>query len=404
MTLDQALGLVLASPVVARDDLPRFDNSAVDGYALSTPSLDCARDEQSESNHALCVPESSGVGEEMTSPITLRLIGRAEAGRPFVGHVQPGEAVRILTGAQIPQGANAVIMQEHAAQSGETLLANRGPQRGQHIRRAGEDLRCGTTALAAGVTLRPQELALLASLGYRRVSVYQPPTVAFFSTGDELRPPGSRLKAGQIYDSNSVLLYGLVRRVGARAIPVGCVRDHEAAVRHAIGRHINADVLLIAGGISVGDKDVVRQALARCGIRTILWKVDIKPGMPLFVGRYRRTLVFGLPGNPVSVFVTFEEFVKPAIDRLMGRPWHEAYTTPATLAKDLALSQTRRTHFVRVRCLAQEGGVSVEPVNGQGSHQLMTLVQAEGWIRLGSDHGPWQAGTPVLVKTEVGHE
>lgn len=381
VTLDQALGLVLAKPVIAACDLPRFDHSAVDGYAL-------------------CVPQSSEAVEGMASPVTLRLIGQAEAGRPFIGHVQPGEAVRIFTGAQIPQGANAVVMQEHITRNHDTIVMPAWPKPGQHIRRQGEDLCCGTQALPAGACLRPQELALLASLGVRRVPVYRPPTAVLLSTGDELRAPSSRLKAGQIYDSNTVLLHGLVRRLGAHAVPVGCLRDHEEVVSRVIRRHLNADLLLMSGGVSVGEKDVVRQAAARCGVRTILWKVDMKPGMPLFVGRYRRTLVFGLPGNPVAAFVTFEEFVKPVINRLMGRAWHEAYATPATLAKDLVLSQTRRTHFIRVRRVMQDGGLAVEPVNGQGSHQLASLSQADGWIRVESDHGPWRAGTPVLLKTD----
>lgn len=379
--LDQALGLALATPVIARDDLPRFDNSAVDGYAL-------------------CVPDAAGADEPATASASLRLIGQAEAGRPFAGLVREGEAVRILTGAPVPQGANAVVMQEHVVRVGETITVHRRPVPGQHIRRTGEDLPRGTTALASGTSLRPQELALLASLGHRRVAVYEPPTVAILSTGDELRPPGSRLKTGQIYDSNTVLLHGLVRRMGARAMSVGCVGDREAALARAIRRNLGADLLLISGGVSVGDKDVVRDALVRCGVRTILWQVDIKPGMPVFVGQRRRTLVFGLPGNPVSVFVNFEEFVAPVIARLMGRTWRDAYTTPATLAEDLAVSQTRRTHFIRIRRVGQDEGAGVAPVNGQGSHQLLSLVQADGWVRVESDRGPWRAGTPVLIKTE----
>ncbi len=371
--LDQALGLVLAKPIVAPLDLPRFDNSAVDGYAL------CAQD--------------------VSDTCALRVIGQSEAGRPFSGMAREGEAVRIFTGAQIPQGAAAVVMQEQVTRRDDTIEAHHWPKPGQHIRRQGEDLRQGVTALSAGTWLRPQELGLLASLGYRRVSVYQPPTVAILSTGDELRLPGSRLKSGQLYESNSVVLQGLVRRLGARPIRLGCVRDTLGAAVRAIRRSLTADLLLISGGVSVGEKDFVRQAAMRCGVQSLLWQVDIKPGMPLFVGRRRRTLVFGLPGNPVSVFVAFEEFVKPVIARLMGRPWHDGYVTPATLANDLTVSPARRTHFVRVRCVRQDSHLSVEPVNGQGAHHLMSLVQAEGWIRLDSTQGPWRAGTPVLVKT-----
>ncbi|MBI4354311.1 MAG: molybdopterin molybdotransferase MoeA [Candidatus Omnitrophica bacterium] len=370
--LDQALGLVLAKPIVAPLDLPRFDNSAVDGYALN-------------------VSDTSQVSDTST----LRVIGQSEAGRPFSGVVREGEAIRIFTGAQVPQGANAVVMQEDVGRSDHTIRAHREVRVGQHIRRQGEDLRQGAEALPAGTRLRPQELGLLASLGYRRVSVYQPPTAAILSTGDELRLPGSRLKSGQLYESNSVVLQGLVRRLGARPIRLGCVRDTLGAAVRAIRRSLTADLLLISGGVSVGEKDFVRQAAMRCGVQSLLWQVDIKPGMPLFVGRRRRTLVFGLPGNPVSVFVTFEEFVKPVIARLMGRPWHDGYVTPATLANDVTVSPTRRTHFVRVRCVRQESHLSVEPVHPAP----WGGVQAEGWIRLDATQGPWRAGTQVLVKT-----
>ena len=382
-TLDQALGLVLAKPVTSGCDLPRFDQSAVDGYAVHLGDR---------------VGEADGM--------TWRLIGRSEAGRPFPGVAREGEAVRILTGAQVPEGANAVVMQEDVAprvgmDSLEAMVITSQPRLGQHIRRQGEDLREGAVALAAGTRLRPQELALLASLGYRRVPVYQPPTVTILSTGDELRSPGSRLKPGQLYDSNTILLQGLLQRLGVSIIRAWRVKDALQALVLAIHRSLAGDLLLISGGVSVGDKDFVREAAARCGIRPILWQVDIKPGMPLFVGRRRRTLVFGLPGNPVSVLVNFEEFVKPAIFRLMGRSWQDGYVTPATLTKDLAVSQRRRTHFIRVRCLAEDGGIRAEPLNGQGSHQLASLTHAEGWLRMDSADGPWRAGTRVRVKQEA---
>ena len=374
VALEDALGLTLARPIISRGDLPRFDNTAVDGYALR----DCSQ------------PEANGV--------RVRVVGCAAAGRPYRRRIGPGESVRVLTGGVIPRGAGCVVMQEQVTRQGDEIMVERWPAPGQHIRRKGEDCGRGARVLDAGRRLRAQELGLLASLGYRKVPVYPRPTVAILATGDEIRPPGSALKPGQIYESNGAMLSALVQQAGASVIRLGQVRDALRPLMAKIRKGLACDLLLISGGVSVGEKDFVRRAARRCGIHPIFWRVNIKPGMPLFLGACGRTLVFGLPGNPVSVFVTFEEFVKPALVRLMGRPWHDGYTTPATLAQDLTASATRRTHFVRVRCHGENGHVDVEPLDGQGSHRLLSLAEADGWIRVVSNEGPWPAGTPVLVK------
>ena len=377
--LRESLGLVLARPMTARCDLPQFDNSAVDGYAI-----------RAASSHATNGHAAHG---------TLRVVGKAEAGRPFGALVRQGEAVRILTGAQVPPGADPVVMQEYAVQRRRRLVIHRRPTTGQNIRRRGEDLRRGTRILKAGTLLRPQEIGLLAALGVAKVLSYPPPTVAILTTGNELRPPGTRLKSGQIYESNGLLLHALVQQTGARVIDLGMARDTVASLIQKIRRGLACDLLVISGGVSVGEKDLVRNAAQRCGIRQLLWQVNIKPGMPLFVGTHRRRLVFGLPGNPVSAFVTFEEFVKPALYRLMGREWRELYREPAVLTENLRVSQTRRTHFIRVRC-SQHNQLVAEPLDGQGSHRLRSLVGADGWIRVISSKSPWSAGTQVLVKRQ----
>ena len=404
--LQGALGLVLAQPIIARSDLPGFDNSAVDGYAVRSTD------------------------HEQGSPMVLHVDGQSSAGRPYRDVMRAGQAVRIFTGAAVPSGAEAVVMQEHVKRQGGRLIIpppvaspkatprseaegaalrqatgggtiNSWPTPGQHIRRQGEDLHRGTEVLAAGTRLRPQHLGLLAALGRARVSVHPPPTMAILTTGDELQPAGARLKAGQIYESNGLLLGALAQQTGARAANLGQARDTIDSLMQKLRRGLACDLLVIAGGVSVGEKDLVRTAARRCGVRELFWRVNIKPGMPLFVGRRRRTLIFGLPGNPVSVFVTFEEFVKPALHRLMGRPWVDGYTTPAVLADALRVSTTRQTHFLRVRCAADGGQLVAYPTNGQGSHQLHSLAQADGWIRMAADQGPWPAGTPVLVKQET---
>jgi len=372
--LEQALGLTLARPIVARHDLPRFDNTAVDGYAVRLEG----------------------------SVKTWHVIGEAQAGRPFHDRVGRGQAVRILTGAPVPHGADAVIMQERVTRRPGRIGAEEEPKPGQHIRRRGEDLKAGTRVLAAGTILRPQELGLLAAMGYRRVPVHPRPRVAILVTGDEVRPPGSRLKAGQIYESNGMLLHAMVQQLGATPRRLGIVPDRMVPLMQRIRVGLVADILVIAGGVSVGDKDFVRLAARRCGVTPVFWQVDIKPGKPLLFGRRGRTMVFGLPGNPVSVFATFQEFVVPALCRLMGRPWDPGYRVPARLAKPVAVSPSRRTHFIRVRTVSRNGHLDVEPVAGQGSHQLRSLVQADGWIRLAAEDGPWPSGSSVLMKPARG--
>lgn len=375
LELDDALGLALARPVAARLDLPRFDNSAVDGYAVR-PRRGAAPD------------------------LRFRVIGTAAAGCPFPGAVGEGEAVRIFTGAPLPRGAEAVLMQEQVRRQAGRIAIASSPAPGQHIRRRGEDLRRGDQVLAAGTVLRSQEIGTLAALGARAVAVAARPTVAVLTTGDELQRPGAPLKPGQIYESNGALVRALVRQAGATPRWLGVAPDGLPSLTRAIRRGLQSDVLVITGGVSVGDKDFVRAAARRCGVRQLCWQVSIKPGMPFFAGRRGRTLVFGLPGNPVSVFVTFEELVKPALARLMGRAWADGYTTSAALATDVRVSASRRTHFMRVQCVPRDGRLLAQPLNGQGSHHLRTLVEADGWIRLTADEGPWPAGAPVLVKQE----
>ncbi len=378
--LADALGCVLSKGVTSPLDLPPFDQAAVDGYAVRRPDGD---------GHP---PHNGG-------PVALPVVGCASAGSPYRRSVQAGEAVRILTGAVVPRGADCVLMQEQVQRHGGRIIFANWPEAGRNIRRRGEDLRRGDQALDAGTRLRPHEIALLAALGHATVRVYRPPAVAILTTGDELQPAGRRLKPGRIYDSNGILLEALVRQAGARVIRLGVARDEMRSLVEKISWGLRHDVLLVAGGVSVGDKDFVRAAARRCGVREVFWQVNIKPGMPLWFGRRGRTCLFGLPGNPVSVFVTFEEFVKPALYRLMGRAWEDPYAVPAALASDLHLSPTRRTHFVRVRCDARRQRVA-EPLTGQASHRLRSLVEADGWIRVTAEAGPWPAGTPVLVKEE----
>lgn len=373
--LEDALGLVLARPIAAAYDLPQFDNAAVDGYAVAV----------------------AGAGS-IVGVSELAVIGVAQAGRPFRGAVRPGQAVRIFTGAPIPEGADAVVMQESVVTGGGHIRLEQRPVDGRHIRRRGEDVRQGRTVITAGTRLRSEEIGLLAALGARSVPVFRRPSVAILTTGSELRAPGRRLKTGQLHDSNRLMLAALAQEAGALPRPLGTAPDEFEAIARGIRRGLEADVLVIAGGMSVGDKDLGRPALRRCGVKRLFWQVNMKPGMPVWFGRRGRTLVFGLPGNPVSAFVTFEEFVTPALARLMGRDWRDPYAHPAQLAADLPVSGSRRTQFVRVAVTGDNGSCRVRPLPGQGSHYLGSLADSDGWLRLSVDAQPLRRGARVLVK------
>lgn len=371
--LAEALGLLLARPVIARVHLPGFDNTAVDGYALG----DTARS-------------------------AFNVVGTAVAGRPWRGRLRPGDAARVLTGARLPRGTRAVAMQERTTFRGGELVLTEPVTLGRNIRRRGEDVVRGASVLPAGTAIRAHELGLLAALGESSVRVWPRPKVSAVACGDELVQPGRRLRAGQIFEANGTLLSGLVRESGAELAGCAVVADRMEVLERAIRAGLaGSDVLVMCGGVSVGDRDFVKTAVARCGVTKVFWRVSIKPGMPLFFGTKGRTLVFGLPGNPVSVFVTWNEFVRPALDRLLGRPGGDPYRIPAVLGAPLTVSRGRRTHFVRITCLKRDGRIIATPVAAQGSHHLGSLAHADGWIRVDSSRGPLASGTVVEIRQEV---
>jgi molybdopterin molybdotransferase len=380
--LAAARGRVLAKPVRAGIDLPGFDQSAVDGYALAGAEKASA-----------------------TRSGAFRLPGRSEAGVPFGGTLNPGTAVRILTGAAVPRGTRAVAMQERSFVTGSRLMVEPVPA-GANIRRKGEDVRKGELVLAAGVTIGPREIGLLAALGIGRVRVIRPPLLSIVATGTELRKAGTSLPPGGVYDANGPLVEALAREAGAEVAATWIVRDDMAALVKAIARGLRSDVLILCGGVSVGDRDFVRPALKKAGVREVFRRVNIKPGMPVCFGvrgpKPRPKLVFGLPGNPVSVYVTFNEFVRPALHRLGGRAWTDGFVQSVTLAAPVRTSRRRKTHFIRV---ARDGGdgngrIAVRPLRHQGSHQLHALVNADGWIRVDSRSGGLPAGSRVAARME----
>ena len=374
-----ALGRVLAADVISPVDVPAHDNSAMDGYAVRFANIDPP-------------------GE-----IKLKIAGTAFAGVPFKGEVKSGECVRIMTGGVMPAGADTIVMQEHARAEDGWALIGEGHKAGQHLRRAGEDLKRGQTALTRGCWLRPAEIGLIASLGIGEVTVFRKLRVTFFSTGDELVSIGTPLAEGQIYDSNRYTLHAMLERLGCEITDMGVVRDDppllEKAFRAAAAK---ADVVITSGGVSVGEADFVKPLLDKLG-EVVFWKIAMKPGRPLAYGKLGHAHFFGLPGNPVSVMVTFYQFVRDALWTLTGRnpvPALPTFLVPCTSALKKAPG---RTEFQR-GILTQDatGRWQVRVTGEQGSGILRSMAEANCFIILPNEQGNVAAGALVQVQVMEG--
>ncbi len=376
--LREALDRVLAADVASPLDVPPAANSAMDGYALRGADLPAG-------------------GEAV-----LEVVGTVFAGHPFAGEVGPGQAVRIMTGAPLPRGADTVVMQEHARREGDRVAIGAGHRPGQNVRHAGEDIARGSTVLAAGRRLVPADLGVLASLGVAEVAVRRRPRVAFFSTGDELCPVGEPLAEGQIYDSNRYTLHGLLARLGVEVQDLGLIPDDRAAIEDAFARAAaGADAVITSGGVSVGEADFVKETLEKLG-QVNFWKIAMKPGKPLAVGRLGEALFFGLPGNPVSVMATFYQFAQPALRALAG----ESRTEPLALrvpAAERLRKRPGRTDFQRgVLERDAAGRLVVRSTGAQGSHVLTSMSRANCFIVLPADWGDVEPGTEVEVQPFFG--
>lgn len=370
--LADALHRVLAGAVHADVDVPGADNASMDGYAYA------ARD----------------VSEPETR---LRVIGESFAGHAFPGRLGPGEAVRIMTGAVIPDGADTVVMQENtSATAAGSVVIERPPASGANVRPAGEDLRRGARVLAAGHYLRPADIALLASVGAGEVSVIRRPRVAFFSTGDELRSLGSPIAPGEIYDSNRHGLAALLAELGVEAVDLGIVRDRRDALETAFNRASGCDALVTSGGVSVGAADFVLDVLHDRG-RVDFWRVAVKPGKPLAFGQIDNLRFFGLPGNPVSTAVTFIQLVRPALVRLAGGWPAPPIRFPLPTATALC-KRPGRTHFLRAVMQLDAPTPQVRALDHQGSGVMRSMSEADAFIVLPADRQDIPAGTPVVVE------
>jgi molybdopterin molybdotransferase len=334
---------------------------------------------------------------------TLKVVGTALAGKPYDGRIGAGECIRIMTGGVVPAELDTVVMQEHARAAGDRVSIARGLRQGQHVRRAGEDLRRGAVALSKGRLTTPADVGLLASLGIGEVSVYRKLRVAFFSTGDELVSIGQPLAAGQIYDSNRYTIHGMLSRIGVDAMDMGVVRDDPALLEQAFREaSAVADVVITSGGVSVGEADFVKDLLNRLG-EVVFWKIAMKPGRPLAYGRVGNAHFFGLPGNPVSVMVTFYQFVRDALYALMGRDPVPALPVLEARCSSELKKAPGRTEFQRgVLERDADGRWSVRVTGEQGSGILSSMSEANCFIVLPAEQGNLAAGATVAVQVMEG--
>src|SRR5688500_7501388 len=370
--------MVLAEAAITPLDLPPWDNSAMDGFAVRGADIATATRE---------------------SPVSLKLVESVQAGGFPALPVGTREAIKIMTGAPVPAGADSVVRVEHTEQTGDVVRVFAATDAQRNIRQRGEDVNADEVVLPAGTMLRPGEIGLLASIGLARVKVHRRPLVAILSTGDELVDVRDfdQVRAGRkIVNSNSYALAAAVRAVGAEPLMLGIARDDRDDLRVRLTGGLSADVLVTSAGASVGEHDLVKDVLEELGAQTDFWRVRIRPGSPFSFARIGALPVFGLPGNPVSAVVTFEILVKPALRRMLGRSALHSPVVRARLAAPVKTT-TGLTQFMRVR-LHHEGGTLVATVTGpQGSGILSSVVKADGLMVVPEDVGEIAAGCEVDV-------
>nr|WP_314419943.1 molybdopterin molybdotransferase MoeA [uncultured Erwinia sp.] len=373
LPLPQAAGRISAAPVISPMAVPPFDNSAMDGYAVRLADL--------------------------ISGAPLPVAGKAFAGSPFSDDWPAGSCIRIMTGAPVPAGCEAVVMQEQTEQRGDGVVITAGVSAGQNIRRAGEDIRNGSDVLAAGVRLGAAELPLLASLGIASVQVLRPLRVAIFSTGDELQSPGQPLAAGQIYDTNRFAVHLMLNKLGCEVIDLGIIRDDRDALRAAFNEaDARADVVISSGGVSVGEADYTQRMLEELGEVTF-WKLAIKPGKPFAFGRLKNSWFCGLPGNPVSAMLTFYQLVQPLLAKLTGQSGPALPPRQRVRCADALKKSPGRLDFQRGVLLRNaQGELEVKSTGHQGSHVFSSWHQANCFIVLERERGSVQPGEWVEVE------
>jgi molybdopterin molybdotransferase len=367
VSLSGALDRFNGKDLVARLPMPGFDNSAMDGYAV--------------------------VASVCRTGKRLRVIGEQPAGVDRGIRISPGEAARIFTGALMPAGTDAVVMQEDVTRDSDEIVLNVDVEAGDFVRQRGCDLSEGQKILSKGERIRAATIALLASQGFSEVTIGGDVDVAITSTGDELVKPGTRINPGQIYESNSVLLEALLQRSNATVRSVETCPDDQPSLTEALKRGLQYRVLIITGGVSVGEHDFVKSTLFSLGAKIDIWRVAIKPGKPFLFGQAGSCAIFGLPGNPVSTFVTFLQFVRPAILKMMGAACLDLPEVPTRLTTDVT-NDGDRPHYIRGKL--EDGKFA--PVGRQESHALFGLSRSNGLLRVAVGDS-FKAGEIVNVQT-----
>ncbi len=370
--VSQALGRVLAAPVLARRTQPPADMSAMDGYAVRAED----------------VAEAGA---------KLRVIGEAPAGRPFAGRVGPGEAVRIFTGGETPEGADAVVLQEDAERTDDTVVFSEAATLGRHIRRAGLDFVADETMIPSGSRMTPRNLALAAGMNVVWATVARRPRIAILATGDEIRMPGDTLGPGQIIGSSGLAVAGMATELGADPVMLEVARDNEAALLAAADAARGADILVTLGGASVGDHDLVQDVLGKAGLEVDFWRIAMRPGKPLMFGKLGPQLVLGLPGNPVSTMVCATLFLAPLIKRMQGVAEVDPPMTTAIAMTPLKANDRREDYLRAKLSRSADGELQATPFFVQDS-SMMSVFAASDCLIVRPPHAPaTDAGVPVPV-------
>ena len=385
LALTDLPGRILASDVVSTINAPPADNSAMDGYAF---------------NYATSINAGSNNGAvgSVGEVSEFTLVGKALAGVPFAGEVGAGQCVRIMTGAELPQGADTVVMQENVRVDGETISLEKAPKPKANVRYAGEDIAVGETLFTAGHRLGPVDIGLLATLGIAQVSVLPRLTVAVFANGSELRAPGQTLAAGEIYDSNRYFLAAMLIRLGCELIDIGVIPDDLQQLREAYQRaDAAADVVITCGGASVGEADYTRQLLSELG-DVGFWKVAIKPGKPFMFGHLKSSTFFGLPGNPMSALVTFYQLVLPVLQKMQGAQVSQALSLSARVTCDIRRNRSRLEFLRATVSTDSEGDLRVSPDKQQSSGALSSFARSNCFILLEAGEQALKQGERVTVQ------
>ncbi|MBI5238091.1 MAG: molybdopterin molybdotransferase MoeA [Deltaproteobacteria bacterium] len=372
-----SLGRVLAEDITALRPNPPWDNSAMDGFAVRSADT---------------------VGAAAERPVSLKVIYDLAAGSVPKGPVKDKTCVRIMTGAPMPDGADAVVMMEYTSAGADTaVLIHREAKTGEHIRKAGEDFKARDVVLKAGITIRPAEAAMLATVGRANALVRKRPVAAVISTGDELVEIDKTLSPGKILNSNGYALCALVMSSGAKAMHLGIARDTRKSLTEKLKAAMEADCIITSGGVSVGDYDLVKDVLRELGSEMRFWKVALKPGKPLAFGIIQGKPAFGLPGNPISSMVAFEQFVRPALLKMAG--YKEIFRSgiKAVVTADVKI-KPGRMNFLRARTSFDGKVFSVEPLQGQGSGMISSMAAANSFIVIPEDSSGCKKGEEAVVQ------